>query len=109
MLHDSKIYLQNQKYYTGVRTTALNRVFITVLSTKLASPDDFRLSRMENQNKVIPASLGKGVIKTTESKYSPTHSVHSCIPFLFPVQLTGFPNSHQYYCTTVTFGTIRKF
>ena len=65
----------------------LYRVFFqTVFWNRVATPAGFRLARMQNHNKVIYASWGKGVNKMTESKYSLTHSVHPCVPFLFPVQ-----------------------
>lgn len=92
---NSESYQQNQKYYTrnqenyaeGAHACHPYRVFSeTVISNKIATPAGFRLARTQNCNEVISASWGKGVNKMIESKYSLTYSLHSCVPFLFPVQ-----------------------
>lgn len=72
-------YLVHSRYLYSV-------VFETVVSNRVVTPAGFMLARMQNHNKVISASQGKGVNKMIESKYSLTYSAHSHVAFLFPVQ-----------------------
>lgn len=97
---DCESYQQNQKCYTksqencveGLHTYLVHSrypysvVFEMLVSNRVAAPAGFTLTRMQNHNKVISASQGKGVNKMIESKYSLTYSARSHVAFLFLVQ-----------------------